>query len=96
MYKIFRYQRWVLPVSGMKDSKEILEFYYHLLQCGVKVASVTCFPPTERGVNSPDRKVGEGAPPGEEEGAGCRGKLGGSRCDSSVMRLRDEVSDEVA
>ena len=25
------------------------------------------------------------------------GKLGGSRCDSSVMRLRDdEVSDEVA
>jgi hypothetical protein len=27
-------------------------------------------PPTERGVNSPDRKVGEGAPPGEEEGAG--------------------------
>ncbi len=55
-------------------------------------------PPTERGVNSPDRKVGEGAPPGEEEGAGCfrGGKLGGSRCDSSVMRLRDEVSDEVA
>jgi hypothetical protein len=38
---------------------------------GVKVASVTYFPPTEeRGVNSPDRKVGEGAPPGEEEGAG--------------------------
>ena len=55
-------------------------------------------PPPERGVNSPDRKVGEGAPPGEEEGAGCfrGGKLGGSRCDSSVMRLRDEVSDEVA
>jgi hypothetical protein len=24
------------------------------------------------------------------------GKLGGSRCDSSVMRLPDEVSDEVA
>jgi hypothetical protein len=24
------------------------------------------------------------------------GKFGGSRCDSSVMRLRDEVSDEVA
>jgi hypothetical protein len=24
------------------------------------------------------------------------GKLAGSRCDSSVMRLRDEVSDEVA
>ena len=24
------------------------------------------------------------------------GKLGGSRCDSSVMKLRDEVSDEVA
>ncbi len=40
----------------------------------VKVASVTYFPPTERGVNSPDRKVGEGAPPGEEEGAGCRGE----------------------
>ncbi len=36
----------------------------------VKVASVTYFPPTERGVNSPDRKVGEGAPAGEEEGAG--------------------------
>jgi len=36
----------------------------------LKVASVTYFPPTERGVNSPDRKVGEGAPPGEEEGAG--------------------------
>ncbi len=29
----------------------------------VKVASVTYFPPTERGVNSPDWKVGEGAPP---------------------------------
>ncbi len=29
MYKIVRYQQWVLPVSGMKDSKEILEFYYH-------------------------------------------------------------------
>ncbi len=40
----------------------------------VKVASATYFPPTERGVNSPDRKVGEGAPPGEEEGAGCRGE----------------------
>ncbi len=55
-------------------------------------------PHGERGVNSPDRKVGEGAPPGEEEGAGCfRGvKLGGSRCDSSLMRLGDEVSDEVA
>jgi hypothetical protein len=36
----------------------------------VYVASVTYFPPTERVVNSPDRKVGEGAPPGEEEGAG--------------------------
>ena len=49
--------------------------------------------PPHGGVNSPDtdRKVGEGAPPGEEEGAGCfrGGKLGGSRCDSSV-------SDEVA
>ncbi len=37
---------------------------------GVKVASVTYFPPAERRINSPDRKVGEGAPPGEEEGAG--------------------------
>jgi hypothetical protein len=36
----------------------------------VYVASVTYFPPTERGVNSPDWKVGEGSPPGEEEGAG--------------------------
>ena len=27
--------------------------------------------PPHGGVNSPDRKVGEGAPPGEEEGAGC-------------------------
>ena len=36
----------------------------------VKFASVTYFPPTERGVNSPERKVREGAPPGEEEGAG--------------------------
>ncbi len=40
----------------------------------VCVASVTNFPPTERGVNSPDRKGGEGAPPGEEEGAGRRGE----------------------
>ncbi len=54
--------------------------------------------PPHGGVNSLDRKVGEGAPPGEEEGAGPwkkGGKLGGSRC-GSVMRLRDEVSDEVA
>ncbi len=33
MDKIFRYQRWVLPGSVMKESKEILEFYYHFLQC---------------------------------------------------------------
>jgi hypothetical protein len=48
--------------------------------------------PPHGGVNSPDRKVGEGAPPGEEEGAGPwkkGGELGGSRC-GSVMRLRDE------
>ncbi len=54
--------------------------------------------PPHGGVNSPDRKVGGGAPPGEEEGAGPwkkGGELGGSRC-GSVMRLRDEVSDEVA
>jgi hypothetical protein len=56
----------------------------------VKVASVTYFPPTERGVNNADRKV-------RRRGRGWMkgGKLGGSRC-GSVMRLRDEVSDEVA
>jgi hypothetical protein len=36
----------------------------------VKVASVTYFPPYREGVNRPDRKVRDGAPPGEEEGAG--------------------------
>ncbi len=39
----------------------------------VNVASVTYFPPTERRVNSPDRGAGEGAPLGEEEGAGLKG-----------------------
>jgi hypothetical protein len=54
-------------------------------------------PPTERGVNSPDRKVGEGAPPGEEEGAGCfRGESWVAVDVTPPMRLRDEVSDEDA
>ncbi len=63
------------------------------------VASVTYFPPprsegstarigrSEKGLRRERRK-------GLDEAGG--GKLGGSRCDSSVMRLRDEVSDEVA
>jgi hypothetical protein len=37
------------------------------------IASITYFPPTERGVISPDRRGRRGAPLGEEEWAGWRG-----------------------
>jgi hypothetical protein len=78
------------------DARQKLNYYLlpdppnFSLPSTFKVASVTYFPPTERGVNSPDRKVGRGG-----RGWMKGGKLGGSRF-GSVMRLRDEVSDEVA
>jgi hypothetical protein len=47
----------------------------------VYVASVTYFPPTERRVNSPDRKGGEGAPTGRGGRGWIKGgKLGSSSC----------------
>jgi hypothetical protein len=72
---------------GAKEQSGRTWSSFHLTRgTRVKVASVTYFPRTERGVNSPDRKVGEGAPSGRGGRGWMKGgKLGGSRC-GSVMR----------
>jgi len=66
----FELQIFRLPVKGGYSTRSPGTTNSLIFWIEVYVASVTYFPPTERGVKSPDRKGGEGAPPGEEEGAG--------------------------
>jgi hypothetical protein len=61
----------------------------------VKVASVTYFPPRSEGSTARIGRSEKGLRRERRKGLMKGGKLGGSRC-GSVMRLHDEVSDEVA